>query len=61
MGKDENKNLFENTDFETRNNFVGFWALLLKIDKRVNPQLYKNKINENYDNNRNTNITHKAQ
>lgn len=29
-------------DFEARNNLVGFFDLLLKVDKRVNPHLYKN-------------------
>jgi len=27
-------------DFESRNNIVGFYDLLLKIDRRVNPHLY---------------------
>jgi hypothetical protein len=26
-----------------RNNLFGFFALLLKVDKRVNPQLYANE------------------
>ncbi len=30
-------------DFEARNNLVGFYNLLLKVDKRVNPHLYQNK------------------
>lgn len=58
MSEVENKNLFENMDFEAKNNFVGFYALLLKIDKRVNPQLYK--FNEKNDNNGNTNIADQA-
>lgn len=56
MSETKQKNLFENMDFETRQNFVGFYALLLKIDKKVNPLLYKTKSNENYDHNGNTNI-----
>lgn len=60
MSKADQKNLFENMDFEAKNNFVGFYALLLKIDKRINPQLYKNKSDENYDNNGNTNIADQA-
>lgn len=28
-------------DFESRSNLVGLYSLLLKIDKRVNPQLYE--------------------
>jgi hypothetical protein len=27
-------------DFESRNNIVGLYDLLLKIDQRVNPHLY---------------------
>jgi len=27
-------------DFESRNNIVGLYDLLLKIDRRVNPHLY---------------------
>lgn len=33
----------DNFDFEARNNLVGFYDLLLKIDKRINPHLYENK------------------
>lgn len=40
-------------DFEAKQNFVGFYALLLEIDKRINPQFYK--CNENYEDNGNTN------
>lgn len=53
MNEAKQENLLENMDFEAKQNFVGFYALLLKIDQRVNLQLYKS--NENYDNNRNTN------
>jgi len=32
---------------EARDNLLGFFSLLLKIDRRVNPQKYKlNKTNE---------------
>lgn len=40
-------------DFEAKQNFVGFYALLFKIDKRNNPQFYKR--NENYEDNGNSN------
>lgn len=60
MSESERENFFENLDFEAKQNFVGFYALLLKIDRRLNPQLYKNKSNENYDNNRSSNFTNKA-
>lgn len=46
-------------DFEAKQNIVGFFDLLLKIDKRNNPQIYQS--NEEYDNNRNTNIAYKAE
>lgn len=59
MSETKQENLFENMDFEARNNFVGFFALLLKIDKRVNPELYK--FNEKNDNNGNTNIADQAE
>ncbi len=43
-----NKNKIDKPwNFEEENNVVGFFALLLKIDKRVNPYLYKkNKANK---------------
>lgn len=48
-------------DFKAKNNFVGFYALLLKIDKRVNPQLYENRSNENCSHDRNINIADQAE
>lgn len=35
------KNNLENLDFESKQNLVGFFDLLLKIDMRINPNLYK--------------------
>lgn len=36
------------SDFEARQNLFGFFSLLLEIDKRINPHLYKKtKNNEN--------------
>lgn len=32
---------FEKLDYESRQNFVGFFDLLLRIDMRINPDLYK--------------------
>ncbi len=40
----------EDMDFEAKQNLVGFFDLLLEIDKRNNPEKYKNN-----ENNRNTN------
>jgi hypothetical protein len=41
-----------NWTWEERENIVGFFALLLKVDKRMNPQNYKKKksseINRKY-------------
>jgi len=45
-------------DFEARQNLFGFFSLLLEIDKRVNPHLYK-KIKNN-ENNGSPNNTNKA-
>ena len=42
-------------DFEARQNLLGFFSLLLEIDMRNNPELYKKKLNENYDYNRSPN------
>jgi len=44
-------------DFEARQNLLGFVGLLLEIDMRNHPELYKKKFNENYDNNRSPNNT----
>ena len=41
-------------DFETKQNAVGFFSLLLKVAKR-NPELWKQICNENNEDNRNTN------
>jgi hypothetical protein len=38
-----------------RQNLLGFFALLIKVDKRVNPQLYQNA------NNRGSNNTNQAE
>lgn len=38
--------------FEAKQNLLGFFDLLLQIDKRNNPEKYKN-----YENNRDTNNT----
>jgi hypothetical protein len=32
-------------DYEARQNLLGFFSLLLKVDKRVNPHLYKKENN----------------
>lgn len=34
-------------EFEAQQNLNGFFDLLLKIDRRINPQLYANKRNPN--------------
>lgn len=35
------ENNLENLDFQSKQNLVGFFDLLLKIDMRINPDLYK--------------------
>ena len=47
----------EKIDFEAKQNLLGFFELLLNIDMRNNPELYKEQFDENYENNRNTNYT----
>jgi len=44
MNKEEQKNI-DNEDLEARENRIGFFDLLLKIDQRINPDLYKNQEN----------------
>lgn len=36
-----NKKLLDQADFETKQNLLGFFNLLLEIDKRNNPQDYE--------------------
>ena len=43
MSTPDKKSLLENMDFETKNNFVGFYNLLFQIDKRNNPKKYQIK------------------
>lgn len=49
MEKDiqEKNNIKIDIDFESRENLVGLFELLLKIDKRVNPDNYYNQDNLN--------------
>ena len=42
-------------EFEAKHNLVGFYNLLLQIDKRNNPQLYRKQANERLENNRDLN------
>jgi hypothetical protein len=37
----------DNLSAEENRNFVGFFELLLKVDKRVNPHLYKSNNKNN--------------
>jgi hypothetical protein len=41
--KQKNREVEDKEYWETRQNLFGFFSLLLKVDKRVNPHLYKNK------------------
>ena len=38
-----NESIDEDDDFEAQQNLLGFFKLLLEVDMRVNPHLYKNK------------------
>ncbi len=44
--KDNRDAVFD--DAESQDNLVGFYNLLLTIDKRVNPQLYDRHRDSNY-------------
>ena len=44
--KNNNKNIDYNDDFEEQQNLLGFFSLLLKVDKRINPHLYKKQRTE---------------
>ena len=47
-----NKKLLDQADFETKQNLLGFFNLLLEIDKRNNPQDYeKDEDRRNTNNN----------
>jgi len=39
--KQDNREVEDNKDWEARQNLFGFFSLLLEVDKRVNPHLYK--------------------
>jgi hypothetical protein len=39
--KKDNENIDYDDDFEAQQNLLGFFSLLLEVDKRVNPHLYK--------------------
>lgn len=43
--KQRDREVESTEDWEARQNLFGFFSLLLKIDKRVNPHLYKNVKN----------------
>jgi len=49
------ENIENNLNFEAKQNLLGFFDLLLKIDMRNNPELYKKQFNKNDENNRDTN------
>jgi hypothetical protein len=46
-------------DSEAKRNLIGAFELLLKVDRRANPQFYK-KPNQNYENHGNTNQADKT-
>jgi len=42
--KQKDREVEDSKDWEARQNLFGFFNLLLEVDKRVNPCLYKNDI-----------------
>ena len=48
--KKENDNIDYEDDFEAQQNLLGFFKLLLEVDMRVNPHLYKGKKIKKTDN-----------
>ena len=43
--EERNQTEVEAMDFESKQNLVGFFELLLQVDMRNNPDLYKDKEN----------------
>jgi len=43
------RELFKNSNFESEQNLIDFFDLLLKIDKRNNSHLYELENNNKYD------------
>lgn len=50
MAEKDQENQEEN-DFEARQNLLGVFSILLKVDKRINPHLYKKDENNRSPNN----------
>ena len=42
----DNKLKIDELTLEERQNIVGFFSLLFKVDMRVNPHLYTNQLNQ---------------
>jgi hypothetical protein len=45
--KQGDRELEYNDDWEAQQNLLGFFSLLLEVDRRVNPHLYKKKNVDN--------------
>jgi len=43
--KKNNREVEDDKDWEARQNLFGFFSLLLEVDKKVNPHLYKHEKN----------------
>ena len=39
--KQDDREVKDNADWEAQQNLLGFFSLLLEVDRRVNPHLYK--------------------
>lgn len=58
MNEEGNRNILDETDLEAENNLIGFFDMLLKIDRRNNPQNYIKE--EKYEDNRSPNYADKG-
>ncbi len=62
MSEKLEQNNFKNEgwNYEAEQNWLGFWNLILQEDMRQNPEEYKKLKEENNEDNRDTNNSHKA-
>ena len=44
-------------DFESKQNLIGFFRLLIEVDQRINPDLYKKQIYDRHSRTKNTQIS----
>ena len=56
---DEKISTKKQEEFESEQNLLGFFSILLQVDKRINPQNYQLINNNNYDRYNNINDSEK--